>query len=98
MRVEDKINIAYEKVNTAAKKDNAEAKNQASKAVSESDKLVLSSEAKKVAELKDAVKSSPEIRQDRVSEIREQIKSNTYNVSGEKVAEKVVNAAIDDLF
>lgn len=98
MRIEDKVNIAYEKVNTAAKKDNAEAKKQVDKAASESDRLGLSNEARKVAELKDAVRSSPDIRQDRVNEIREQIKSNTYNISGQKVAEKVVNAAIDDLF
>lgn len=98
MRIEDKVNLAYEKINSASKKETNEAKNQVSKTSSESDKLVLSNEAKKASELKDAVKSSPDIRQDRVNEIRKQIETDNYNVSGKKVAEKVVNAAVDDLF
>lgn len=93
MRVEDKYITNYEKVSSPKKNisDNAKAK-EGSK---ERPSAVAKSE---VSSLLSMVKSAPEIRQDKVDQIRNQIEAGTYNISGKKVAEKIVGAALNNLF
>ncbi|UOD35258.1 flagellar biosynthesis anti-sigma factor FlgM [Deferribacteraceae bacterium V6Fe1] len=96
MRIEDKINIAYENLGKAVKKDSEQAK-PSGKERTAKDKVELSSSGK-VDSLVSKVKSAPEVRAEKVSEIKKQIETGTYDFSGRKVVEKIVNTAVDDLF
>lgn len=96
MRIEDKINIAYENLGKAVKKDGEKAKSDNSERAAK-DKLQLSFSSK-VDSLVSKVKSAPEVRAEKVEEIKKQIETGTYDFSGRKVAEKIVNTAVDDLF
>lgn len=96
MRIEDKINIAYENLGKAVKKDSEKAKSDSNEKIAK-DKVELSSSGK-VDSLVSKVKSAPEVRSEKVQDIKKQIETGTYDFSGRKVAEKIVNTAVDDLF
>jgi len=96
MRIEDKINIAYENLGKAVKKDSEKAKSDGNDKIAR-DKVELSSSGK-VDSLVSKVKSAPEVRAEKVQDIKRQIETGTYDFSGRKVAEKIVNTAVDDLF
>jgi len=67
-------------------------------ALPEGDAVVRLSEASKEAQrIKEIVTSQPEIRQEKVASIREKIESGNYAVDYEGVADKLVNAFIEDL-
>ncbi|SMB82838.1 anti-sigma-28 factor, FlgM family [Desulfonispora thiosulfatigenes DSM 11270] len=55
------------------------------------DSLELSNEAKKISELVQKTKDFPEIREEKIKEIKEQIKNNTYQVSPEQLAAKMLS-------
>lgn len=55
-----------------------------------SDKLQISSIGKDINVAKQALSSTPDIREDLVSSIKERIKNGTYEVSGEAFANKVL--------
>jgi negative regulator of flagellin synthesis FlgM len=96
MRIEDKPNALYGNVSSTVKKDTEQSKT-GSRQKAQEDRVELSS-FRKVDNLVERVKSSSEVRAEKVSEIRKQIESGTYDFSGRKVAEKIVNTAVDDLF
>ena len=56
-----------------------------------SDALQLSQTGKDMQVAKQAVKDAPDVREDRVNEIKSKLASGTYNVSGEEIADKLVN-------
>jgi negative regulator of flagellin synthesis FlgM len=65
-----------------------------SKDLKHSDSVQISSEAKNAAEtakLSQVIKSAPDIRVDRVKEIKEQIANGTYNFDDDKVLDKVAD-------
>ena len=55
-----------------------------------SDKLQISSMGKDISVAKKALASTPDIREDLVSSIKERIENGTYEVSGEAFADKVL--------
>lgn len=55
-----------------------------------SDKLQISSLGKDINVAKQALASTPDIREDLVSSIKERIQNGTYEVSGEAFADKVL--------
>jgi len=55
-----------------------------------SQKLTISDEAKKLHEIVPKLDEIPDIREDKVAEIKKQIDEGTYKISGEKVAEKIL--------
>lgn len=62
------------------------------------DGVQLSKEAQEVLNLKDKVTQAPEVRRERIDELRRQIETGTYRPSGHEVAAKVLKAGvIDDL-
>lgn len=66
----------------------------AAKEVKKNDSIQISSEGKKAAELaklSHAVKETPDMRMDRVNEIKEKIASGTYNFNDEKILEMVAD-------
>ena len=55
-----------------------------------SDKLEISQTGKDYQIAKSALKSVPDVREERVREIKERIASGTYNVNAEEVADKLI--------
>lgn len=60
--------------------------------VSSTDVFEISQTGKDLQVLKQAVKAAPDVREDKVNMIKEQLASGTYNVSAEEFADKIVNS------
>lgn len=62
------------------------------------DEVKLSREAQEVMSLKDKVAQAPEVRRERIEELRRQIEAGTYRPSGREIAAKMLKARVfDDL-
>lgn len=57
----------------------------------DSDRTSLSARAQEIGDLIDAVRALPDVRYDKVAAIRKAIKSGTYVVNAEKVAQKMID-------
>ncbi|MCQ2081098.1 MAG: flagellar biosynthesis anti-sigma factor FlgM [Lachnospiraceae bacterium] len=62
---------------------------QTAKAPSFMDQLQISSQGKDIQAAKSAVNNAPDIREDVVAPIKEQIKNGTYEVDAESLADKL---------
>lgn len=62
------------------------------------DAVVLSGKGKEASVIAKALKDLPEVREDRVSELKAKIASGSYDISGKAIAEKMVSSALNDLF
>lgn len=54
------------------------------------EKVNLSATAKDIQKLKSAVANLPDVRQDKVDELKARIEKGEYSVSGENVADKII--------
>ncbi len=70
----------------------------AAAAVKSEEKVDLSARAKEIQQAKVEVSKSPDVREEKVQEIKTQVEKGTYNVSGEQIANKMVGESIIDLF
>ncbi|NLK73798.1 MAG: flagellar biosynthesis anti-sigma factor FlgM [Clostridiales bacterium] len=61
------------------------------KASSYSDKVEISSEGKAYHNVKQVLNQVPDIRADKVNELKQKIQSGTYNISAEEVADKMIS-------
>lgn len=59
-----------------------------------SDKVELSSRKQEIDTIKEKVMAVPVVRQDKVDQIREAIKSETYNIKGELVAKSMLKSSL----
>ncbi|MDI6687670.1 MAG: flagellar biosynthesis anti-sigma factor FlgM [Desulfobacterales bacterium] len=84
-----RYNINKENVNSKPEK-------QATGVVLE-EKVSLSSMARDIQQAAKAIEELPEIREEKVRELQEQIETGRYNVSGEKIAEKMISESILDV-
>lgn len=64
---------------------------------SSSDVFEISQAGRDLQTAKQAVKDAPDIREDKVNRIREQLASGTYSVSAEEFAEKVTESYFNTL-
>lgn len=64
----------------------------------ESDNVTISEKGKDVSEMTRTLKSMPEVRADKIADLKECIANGTYNVSARDVAAKIVNTALDNTF
>ncbi len=62
------------------------------------DSLSLSGDAKAVNEVRDLLKYIPEVRQERIDELKKAIENGEYKVDGQKVAEKMLQRMGVDRF
>lgn len=85
MRIE-----AYSQIQQLYNASKPAAKTQAPAGVSFKDKLNISSAGKDLQVAKEAVNSAPDVRMDRVNEIKNAIANGTYSVSGEDFADKIL--------
>ncbi|MCX5810678.1 MAG: flagellar biosynthesis anti-sigma factor FlgM [Proteobacteria bacterium] len=60
------------------------------------DRVELSSKKQTIEKLIEKVKALPEIRQEKVDQIKEAIKTDTYNVKGELVARSILKSSMLD--
>jgi negative regulator of flagellin synthesis FlgM len=102
MRIEDKGNINnFENVKDVQKKEEVK-KQQAPKQLGineqDGDTINISNEAYATAKRLEQLKTMPDVREEKVSTLKSEINSGTYNVTGKDVAEKIVNSAINDTF
>lgn len=64
-----------------------------------SDQVSLSPESKELQAVRQAVAQAPEVREAKVAELREAIKSGRYNPTGEEIAEQMLaRSLVDKLF
>lgn len=64
----------------------------------EQDTIVNISEAsQKAQEIKEIIASEPDIREDKVSALKEKIESGKYTIDYDRVADKMVDAFLDEL-
>ncbi len=61
--------------------------------LSKKDELKLSTEAKEFQTAMKALKNVPDVRKDKVEDIRQRITSGTYNISSRQIAKKMIENA-----
>ena len=61
-----------------------------SRAEERKDTVAISNQARDYSTARSALKNTPDVREDLVNSIRERIKSGTYNVSSEDIANKLL--------
>jgi negative regulator of flagellin synthesis FlgM len=86
----DAVNIeAY--VNQVQDKNKVDvAPEQPEKQPAKADTVVLSDTAKKVQEAQKQLEAIPDVREDKVAQIKEQIENGTYEMDEEKIADKMI--------
>ncbi|MGA3207219.1 MAG: flagellar biosynthesis anti-sigma factor FlgM [Syntrophales bacterium] len=62
------------------------------------EKVNLSTKARDIQQLRDAVSQLPDVREDKISELKDQVDTGTYDVNGQKIAEKMVSESLLDTF
>lgn len=69
------------------------------KAQSDQDTIVnLSQTLKETLLIKEIISSEPDIREDKISELKEKIESGKYTIDNDAVADKLVDSFIDEIF
>ena len=58
----------------------------------------LSPALKETQIIKEIISSEPDVREDKVAELKEKIESGRYKIDHEAVADKIVDAFIDEIF
>jgi len=88
----------YQKADKADKvEDRAPEKAAAANLVPE-EKVNLSTTAKDVQNLSNAISNLPDVREEKVQALKDQIEKGTYKVDAEKTAEKMVGESLLDIF
>jgi negative regulator of flagellin synthesis FlgM len=94
----DSVNIeAY--VNQVQDKDKVDATSeQPEKQQTKADTVVLSDTAKKVQEAQKQIETIPDVREDKVAQLKEQVENGTYEMDEEKIAGKIIkDSLLNDL-
>lgn len=80
----------YGKVQELNKNQEAERKEGAQKGDSNKDKISLSGRATEISELMGLIEKLPDVRMDKVDELKKAIDAGSYNFDSMKVAEKIL--------
>ncbi len=70
----------------------------AQKPVSQEDKVVLSQTARQMNKIREQLDSIPDVREEKVEEIKNQIDTGTYTVEGKKIAFNMLKESVLDEF
>ena len=89
----NKNKTVQDRVDAAGKKS-AQPKPEASPQVSGGEQIALSPKAKGIQKALETVKTSPDIRSEKVEAIKNQIASNTYQVDSEAIGQKILQQII----
>ena len=64
---------------------------------SSTDKVELSAESKEMQKIYEVLKSTPDVRAEKVSELKKQVQEGSYQVDSGAVAEKMIKESLLDL-
>lgn len=95
MRITDKAEIGGPNLQKAGK-GKEKTGGERSEDILSKDQVTVSEKAKEIGKLQVEVSKMPEVRTDRVEEVKNAINAGTYNVKGEAVAGKLLREAIID--
>jgi negative regulator of flagellin synthesis FlgM len=56
----------------------------------DTDRLELSVQSREISHLDELIRSTPDVREMKVEQVRREIEAGTYNVKAEKIAEKII--------
>jgi negative regulator of flagellin synthesis FlgM len=62
------------------------------------EKVDLSTKAKDLQQIKNAVAQLPEVREEKIQELKLQIEKGVYNINSSNIAEKMVGESLIDIF
>ena len=82
-------------VNQVHDKNKAEApENKPEKSVAKSDTVVISDAARRVQETRKQLDEIPDVREDKVAQLRNQIQNGTYEIDAERIAGKMIKEGL----
>lgn len=93
IRIKNKT--VQDRMDTSGKKP-VNPKSEPAGSVSGGEQIDLSSKAKGIQKTLETVQTSPDIRSEKVAEIKNQIASNTYRVDSEALAEKILREILTE--
>jgi negative regulator of flagellin synthesis FlgM len=88
----------YQKADKADKVDDRSSEKTAAPNLVPEEKVNLSTTAKDVQNLSNAISKLPDVRDEKVQALKDQIEKGTYKVDAEKTAEKMVGESLLDFF
>ena len=100
MKISDTRNTPAELVSQYTVNQNrggAEAAKQATGGIVAEEKVSLSSTARDFQKIEKAIDALPDVREEKVQALKAQIETGTYEVNGEKIAEKMVGESLVDI-
>jgi len=68
--------------------------NKPEKSVKKSDTVVISDAAKRVQEARNQLNDIPDVREEKVTELRNQIQNGTYQIDADKIAGKMIKEGL----
>ncbi len=71
---------------------------QVSGAIAAEEKVDLSARAKDIQQIKNVVAKLPDIREEKVQELREKIDKGSYNINAARLTEKMIGESLIDIF
>lgn len=101
MRIDSNMMSGMDTLEQTSRKKNVEkvsANDKQNSAAVESDAVSISEKGKDVSEMTRTLKEMPDVRADKISDLKERIANGTYNVSGKDIASKIINTALEDVF
>ncbi len=101
MRIDSNMMSGMDTLEQTSRKRNVEkvsANDKQNSAAVESDAVSISEKGKDVSEMTRTLKEMPDVRADKIADLKERIANGTYNVSGRDVASKIINTALEDVF
>ncbi|HYK88162.1 MAG TPA: flagellar biosynthesis anti-sigma factor FlgM [Acidobacteriota bacterium] len=60
------------------------------------DRIELSVRSREIMHLDEMIRSTPDVREAKVEQVRSAIQDGTYNVRAEKIAEKIISGSVID--
>jgi negative regulator of flagellin synthesis FlgM len=94
----DSVNIEAYVNQVQDKEKNDEKAEEAAKQQQKADTVELSDTAQKIQEAKKQLESIPDVREEKVARLKEQIENGTYEIDAEKIADKMLkDSLLNDL-
>ena len=101
MRIDSNMMSGMDTLEQTSRKRNVEkvsANDKQNSAAVESYAVSISEKGKDVSEMTRTLKEMPDVRADKIADLKERIANGTYNVSGKDIASKIINTALEDVF
>ena len=89
---------AYNAVNQVYQTSKTSALTKQQQLKTQSDKLEISQTAKSIQIAKEAVEAAPDVREDKVAQIKAKMAAGMYNVSSSEIADKIISSSMTVAF